>query len=88
MSHSYPSKNIEELENQDSFMKMASSELFNKSNTLIPSTNSIRNDSSLTPSNESTQSSKKPVIKSCACSTVMFSLNFVSSILVINLAKW
>ena len=34
------------------------------------------------------QVANRRVVKSCLWSTVIFSINFISSILVINLAKW
>ncbi len=47
-------------------------------------TKSLSNSSS---SNESS-SPQRRVVKSCFWSTAIFSMNFISSILVINLSKW
>jgi hypothetical protein len=46
--------------------------------------------SSTSSSSESSQHhvANRRVVKSCLWSTVIFSINFISSILVINLAKW
>lgn len=39
-------------------------------------------------SNDSSTISNRRVVKSCFWSTTIFSINFISSILVINLSKW
>ena len=57
---------------------------------LSSSAGSLMNNSASLSSNDSVQSAlgNKRVVKSCLWSTTIFSINFVSSILVINLAKW
>jgi len=56
---------------------------------LSSSISSLMNNSNISLSNESPQSpANRRVVKSCFWSTTIFSINFVSSILVINLAKW
>ncbi|CAF5112014.1 unnamed protein product, partial [Rotaria magnacalcarata] len=48
----------------------------------------LRSDSSSSLNDSGQQLVNKRVVNSCLWSTVIFSINFVSSILVINLAKW
>ncbi|CAF3525734.1 unnamed protein product [Rotaria sordida] len=86
MSGSYALLKDQTVDNKDLSIDM-STKLSNK---LSSSSILIRSDSSSSSSiNESgQQAGNKRVVKSCFWSTFIFSINFVSSILVINLAKW
>jgi hypothetical protein len=77
MSYSYPAKENQALVNTDVPINISSS------------VSSLMTNSSISLSNESPQlPANRRVVKSCFWSTTIFSINFVSSILVINLAKW
>ena len=81
MNYSYPSKDIQALDSNDISLNLSSS-----------STSSLMSNPNMLLSNDSSPQQPQPanrrVVKSCFWSTVIFSINFVSSILVINLAKW
>lgn len=89
MSHSQSLKEKKELDSDDYSIDM-SSKSFSKSNGQGSTSILLRSDSSSSSSlNDSGQQiANKRVVKSCLWSTVIFSINFISSILVINLAKW
>lgn len=83
MSDSYPTKtnqNFDEDPSTDMSPKFS-----HKSSSTV---NLLRSDSSSSAHDFPQQTPNKRVVKSCLWSTVIFSINFVSSILVINLAKW
>ncbi|CAM4931445.1 unnamed protein product [Rotaria socialis] len=90
MSGTAPLSIKEELHSNSPALDM-SSKLFNKQNSALSTTILIRSELSSSSSslNDSGQQLvNKRVVNSCLWSTVIFSINFVSSILVINLAKW
>jgi lantibiotic modifying enzyme len=89
MSYSYSLKNNQEFDNKNvsDLVSAPINNLFDSSS----STNSLMSNSSSSSASESSQQQQlanRRVVKSCLWSTVIFAINFVSSILVINLAKW
>jgi len=88
MSYSYSLKNNQEFDNKNAsdLVPTPINSLFDSSS----STNSLMSNSSSSSASESSQQqlANRRVVKSCLWSTVIFAINFVSSILVINLAKW
>jgi len=80
MSYTHSSKDNEEYDNKN----VAFDILSTSSNNLLMSNSS----SSSSSDSSQQQLANKRVVKSCLLSTVIFSINFISSILVINLAKW
>ncbi len=79
-SYTHPSRDNQEYDNTDVAFDILSTS----------SNNSLMSSSASSASSESSQQqlTNKRVVKSCLLSTVIFSINFISSILVINLAKW
>jgi hypothetical protein len=80
MSHSVSIKDYQKLDNKDTSIHLPSDY---SSKELSSSPNS-----SLSNESSDQQVSERRVVKSCFWSTTIFSLNFVSSIVVINLSKW
>jgi hypothetical protein len=78
-SYSHPAKNNQESDNTNIPIEIHST---SSANLLMSNATISSNGSSQQPP------ANKRVVKSCLWSTVIFSINFVSSILVINLAKW
>ncbi|CAM4769553.1 unnamed protein product [Rotaria magnacalcarata] len=78
---------IKELHSNSPAFDMPSKS-FNKQNSALSTTILLRSDSSSSLNDSGQQLVNKRVVNSCLWSTVIFSINFVSSILVINLAKW
>ena len=79
---SYSLKDSQDFDNQEVAAETPS--MLNKLSSPSLTTSSLKDD--MQSLNE--QHADRRVIKSCAWSTVIFSINFVSSILVINLSKW
>jgi hypothetical protein len=84
MSYSYTSKDNQAFDNKDISVNFPP--------TLLDASPSSAS-SSVTSSASSSESAQQQianrrVVKSCMFSTIIFSINFVSSILVINLSKW
>ena len=80
MSHAYSSKPLQDSDKRELSLNASS-----------PSSMKSLSTGSLLPnSSDSTQNmiSNRRMVKSCFWSTTIFSINFTSSILVINLAKW
>jgi len=80
-SYTHPSRDNQEYDNTNVAFDILSTS----------SNNSLMSSSASSASSESSQQQQltnKRVVKSCLLSTVIFSINFISSILVINLAKW
>ncbi|CAF4827040.1 unnamed protein product [Rotaria sp. Silwood1] len=86
MSSSRSSLNNQESDNKDLSIDM-STKLLNKISGLSSSTILLSDSPSSLKESGQTAVNKR-VVKSCFFSTVIFSINFISSILVINLAKW
>jgi hypothetical protein len=85
MSSSYSSKDSQEFNKKDLLLDIQSTLLTKSSDTLSPM---VTPSSSPLSETAQAQLANRRVVKSCLWSTVIFSINFVSSILVINLAKW
>ncbi len=94
MSYSSTVKSHEKLDNKDTFINLPSN---NSNNGLLlskkldddSSSTSLLSDSSLSSIELTPQQiPNRRVVKSCFWSTTVFSINFISSILVINLSKW
>ncbi|UJR15531.1 hypothetical protein I4U23_002470 [Adineta vaga] len=78
---SYSEKNYQRLETEVSYEHLPTDY------------SQVNLDSSVLPSSTSNDSSEQGISnehvdKSCFCSTIIFSINFISSILIINLSKW
>ncbi len=87
MPHSYPTTDYQKLNNADVLIH-SSSNYSNKE--LLSDTISESPPTSVSSTDELSdpQVANRRVVKSCFWSTTIFSLNFISSILVINIAKW
>jgi len=90
MSHSSTARAHEKIDNNDVSINFSSNY---SNNELLLSKKMSDDSSSSSLSNDSCELSpqqipNRRVVKSCFCSTLIFSINFISSILVINLSKW
>ncbi|CAF1232952.1 unnamed protein product [Adineta steineri] len=78
-----PKTEYSKLETEDIRENPSSEYVINELTSSTQSSDSISSNDSFEP-----QTPKRPVVKSCFWSTAIFSLNFVSSIFIINLSKW
>lgn len=85
MSHSSSMKRHESIDIEDIAVHHTSDYLNDELKIYDDSSNSLLNDSNELSSQENPN---RHVVKSCFSSTIIFSINFISSILVINLSKW
>lgn len=90
MSHSSIAKTHDKLDNRDILIDFSNKDLLSsKKFSDDSSSSSLLSDSSSSASDVSLQHvPHRRAVKSCFWSTIIFSINFMSSILVINLSKW
>ena len=91
MSSSYSPKDNQELDTENLSAGVPSLPLLRPSNSPSSSSRSSMSSSQTSINLNDPSQPQVPnrrVVKSCLWSTVIFSINFISSILVINLAKW
>ncbi len=88
MPHSHPTIDYQKLNNADVLIHSSSN--YSNKELLLSDTISESPPTSLSPTDELSdpQVPNRRVVKSCFWSTTIFSVNFISSILIINLAKW
>ncbi len=88
MSHSYPTTDYQKLDNKDVLIHLSSN--YSNNELSLSDTVSDSPPTSLSPTDKLSEKQvpNGHVVNSCFWSTTIFSVNFISSILIINLAKW